>query len=169
MASFLLVPLTLVIYLLGVRFIGRPLAQWSWRFWTEKPYRSCTIWSYLLYPLAHVTTPPGFVLQEYKLPYKRLSNQPLPGHSPLICQEYLYGESCGTSEGHVPGYGTVWVRYLMDDLEYFYDDAEPRYIRHASWAWPLRLAILPLCHVMVLFELPMFFYRRICACISYAT
>lgn len=124
------------LYPVGTRFIGRPLAEWSWRFWMDEPHRSPSIWSYLLYPLAHVTTPPGVVMQEYKLPYKSLSNRPVPGHTPLICQCYLYGESCGTSEGYVPGNGSVWVRYRLDPigLEIYYTDTKPRYVRHASWA-----------------------------------
>lgn len=162
-ALFVLFTLFATLYPLGMRFIGRPMAEWSWRFWIEEPHCSPGVWSYLLYPLAHVTTPPGIVTQQYKLPYKTFSNQPFPGHTPLICQFYLYGESCGTSEGYVPGNGPVWVCYKLETLglEFYYDDAKQRYIRHASWAWLLRLAALPVCHALAVFELPTFIYHRI--------
>ena len=167
MTPFLLVSIVFV-YFFGIRFIGRPLAQWSWRFWTEEPCRRPSFGSYLLYPLAHVITPLGVVMQEYKLPDKAYSNRPLPGHVPLICGEYLYGERHGTSEGYMPGGDSVSVRYKLDAVarSLYYDDAGPSYIRHASWAWPLRMAILPICHAMVIVELPWLIYTRLRVCAS---
>lgn len=152
-----LLVLAVVLYPVGVRFVGRPLAEFSWRFWTQKPYTTPTLLSYLLYPMAHMSAMHGIPMQEYLLPDKQLSNQARPGNVPLICEFYLYGEPCGTSEGYVPGNGAVWVRHRKDLR--LYPDAEARYIRHASWAWLPRLAILPVCHAMAICGVPGYVYR----------
>lgn len=52
LAAFLV---TIVVYLLGVRFVGKPMAVYAWRFWRESPEMSPTIASILLFPFAHVT------------------------------------------------------------------------------------------------------------------
>lgn len=42
-----------VLYLLGVRFVGKPMAVYGWRFWMTKPRITPNVWSYLLYPVTH--------------------------------------------------------------------------------------------------------------------
>lgn len=136
----------LILYVIGIRSPGRPLAEFSWRFWVQIPHQPPNFWSWLLHPLAHTCIVPGAQLQELLLPY-RLHSRRNPGFMPNI-QWYLYGEPQGTSDGYVAGEGPVYVWYRTDlDAQ---ADAKERYIRFASFAWPLRLMILPFCYLLAM-------------------
>ncbi len=41
------------LYLLGVRFVGKPMAVYSWRYWHESPEMSPTVASTVLFPFVH--------------------------------------------------------------------------------------------------------------------
>lgn len=49
----LILAVVVALYALGVRFIGKPMAEFSWRFWTSQPELKPGVRSYLLYPVVH--------------------------------------------------------------------------------------------------------------------
>lgn len=108
--------LVIVVYLLGVRFIGKPMAVYSWRYWHESPELPPTVVSFLLFPGTHIVT------WFEGVQFSRDIFVPEDGRGGLFVPV-------------VAGWYTAEKKFT--------------YIRHASFAWPLRLAVTMFMYAFV--------------------
>lgn len=117
-----------VLYALGFRYIGMPMAEYSWRFWTSWPHERPSLLAYLLYPVAHTRLTVLPIGESGKL-QRSVSEIRFPhDYPPIIGALYSFRS----------GYPENW--YELDYGEY--PGRKEFYTEWAAFVWPLRVMVL---------------------------
>lgn len=120
----------LALYILGARYIGRPLAELSWKLWD--PEARVTPLFYVLYPrMAWLMRREGMTFPVQFLQIHRAKSWLFP---PFVFEDrYLLHNEEGETE-----------EPLAEEA------VRLRYVKTASLLWPLRFLVLPVLHLSVL-------------------
>lgn len=112
--------IALITYLVGVQFVGKPIALYGWWFWKTSPHKYASVWSFLLYPMTH------WVLW-------------LKGERFCTDRYTCFEMSVGTA------FFAPRVVDTYDDRE---GERMRSYITFVCWCWPLRIATAVCMHVL---------------------